>query len=177
MVDLSADIGREPVWALGLMSGTSLDGVDAALLKTDGVEIVAFGPGAERPYRDGESGAIELIMNAPHDYRPPKDDFLARDLAAASADVDRLHAEAVAALLAAADESPALIGYHGQTVAHAPEAGWTWQLGDGAALARAANRPVVWDFRSTDMAAGGEGAPLAPFYHWALARHIGATEP
>ncbi|MEL7462667.1 MAG: anhydro-N-acetylmuramic acid kinase [Pseudomonadota bacterium] len=171
------DLGDGPVWALGLMSGTSLDGVDAALLRTDGVEIAAFGPGAERPYREGETGAIELIMNAPLDYRPPKDDFLARDLAAASADVDRLHAEAVAALLAGAPDAPALIGYHGQTVAHAPEEGWTWQLGDGGALARAANRQVVWDFRTADMQAGGEGAPLAPFYHWALARHIGATEP
>lgn len=165
------------VWALGLMSGTSLDGVDAALIETDGIDIRAFGPGAERPYRDGEMGLVAELMNAPHRYRPPATEDLRRDLARAAADVDKAHAAAAAALIAGAEVSPALIGYHGQTVAHAPEAGWTWQLGDGAALARALNRPVVWDFRTADMEAGGEGAPLAPFYHWALARHVGATEP
>ncbi len=72
---------------------------------------------------------------------------------------------------------PAVIGFHGQTVAHAPDQGWTWQLGDGAALARVLNRPVVWDFRSADMGLGGQGAPLAPFFHFALARRIGAAEP
>jgi anhydro-N-acetylmuramic acid kinase len=72
---------------------------------------------------------------------------------------------------------PAVVGFHGQTVAHAPDEAWTWQLGDGAALARVLNRPVIWDFRTADMAAGGQGAPLAPFFHFALARRIGAAEP
>ena len=167
----------DPVWAVGLMSGTSLDGVDAALLRTDGVTVEAFGPGAERPYRPGDADAIAAVMNAPSDYRPPSNDARARQLSEAAADVDRLHAEATASLIAGSGLSPELVGYHGQTVAHDPEAGWTWQLGDGEALARAVNRPVVWDFRNADMEAGGEGAPLAPFYHWALARHIGLAAP
>lgn len=171
------DLGDGPVWALGLMSGTSLDGVDAALLKTDGVNITEFGPGAERPYRDGEMVRVQSVMDRPDLYRPGDGKPHDIGLELAARQVDEVHAEAVAGLLAREDAAPALIGYHGQTVAHAPEEGWTWQLGDGAALARALNRPVVWDFRTADMKAGGEGAPLAPFYHWALARYIGATEP
>ena len=172
------ELGDGPVWALGLMSGTSLDGVDAALLKTDGVEIAAFGPGAERPYRYGEMTFVRAVMERPHQYRPPDSREFGVELDLAAEEVDGVHAEAVASLLAKTPEiAPALIGYHGQTVAHAPENGWTWQLGDGDVLARALNRSVVWDFRTADIQAGGEGAPLAPFYHWALARHMGATEP
>ena len=167
----------DPLWSLGLMSGTSLDGVDAALLCTDGVELTAFGPGCEYPYGDGDVAFVREVMQRPLRFRPPDNDELAVELSQAEQNVDMAHASAAAQLLAHADQSPALIGYHGQTVAHAPEEGWTWQLGDGAALARALNRPVVWDFRSADVAIGGEGAPLAPFYHWALARHIGAKAP
>ncbi|MEM6906993.1 MAG: anhydro-N-acetylmuramic acid kinase, partial [Pseudomonadota bacterium] len=72
---------------------------------------------------------------------------------------------------------PKIVGFHGQTIMHRPDQGWTWQLGDGQKLAVTLRRPVVWDFRSADMAAGGEGAPLAPFYHFALAKHIRAREP
>ena len=171
------ELGEGAVWALGLMSGTSLDGVDAALIETDGIGIQSFGPGAEQPYREGEMAGVAAVMSAPHHYRPPESRELVAELALAGAAVDAAHAAAAAALIARSDRSPALIGYHGQTVAHAPEEGWTWQIGDGGALARALNRPVVWDFRTADMAAGGEGAPLAPFFHWALARHIGADAP
>ena len=172
-------MGDEAIWALGLMSGTSLDGVDAALLKTDGVEIAEFGQGAERPYEPGEMQAVATVTADWATYRPARSAQAKAVLETAEADVLRAHAIAVAALLADVDAaaSPDLIGFHGQTVAHDPEAGWTWQLGDGAALARALNRDVVWDFRSDDMNACGEGAPLAPFYHWALARRIGAVEP
>ena len=167
----------EPVWSLGLMSGTSLDGVDAAFLCTDGVEITAFGPGAERPYTGGDVEAVSAVMADPKSYRPPVDYDHNHRLKQASHEVLGVHAHAVIDLLCKTDITPEVIGFHGQTVAHAPDEGWTWQVGDGAALARALNRPVVWDFRTADMQAGGEGAPLAPFYHWALARHIGATEP
>jgi anhydro-N-acetylmuramic acid kinase len=70
-----------------------------------------------------------------------------------------------------------LIGFHGQTVAHAPRLQGTLQVGDGGVLAEALGRPVVWDFRSDDVSMGGEGAPLAPFFHHACARYFGATEP
>jgi len=167
----------DPVWALGLMSGTSLDGVDAALLCTDGVEITAFGPGAERPYAAEEVAAISAVMADPMAHRPPETYDYNQRLRSAAHEVLQAHAHAVIDLLCKTDISPSLIGFHGQTVAHAPDEGWTWQVGDGAALAHAVNRPVVWDFRTADMEMGGEGAPLAPVYHWALARHIGADAP
>ena len=167
----------DPVWSLGLMSGTSLDGVDAALLCTDGVEVTAFGPGAKQPYAPEDVAAISKVMADPMAYRPQETYDHNAVLKSAAAEVLAAHAQAVTALLCRTGVTPALIGFHGQTVAHAPDEGWTWQVGDGAALARVLNRPIVWDFRSADMEAGGEGAPLAPFYHWALARYIGASEP
>lgn len=167
----------EAIWALGMMSGTSLDGIDAALLLTDGETISAFGPGAETPFRDGDIRHVEAVMRNWPAYRPAADDAHAVELQEAAREVLRTHAAAAAVLLSDAAEAPALIGFHGQTIAHAPEESWTWQLGDGAALARALNRPVAWDFRSDDMKAGGEGAPLAPFFHFALAKHIGASAP
>ncbi len=69
------------------------------------------------------------------------------------------------------------MGFHGQTLAHDPQGRGTLQVGDGAALARALGRPVVWDFRTADVRFGGQGAPLAPFYHFALAKWAGATAP
>lgn len=186
-----------PVWALGLMSGTSMDGIDAALVLTDGETIAAFGPGAETPL------APDALPNARAvhaDWRPfaglrPGAADRAADraaaacggadapgsaaiLAAAKSEVAAAHAAAAAALLARPDAAPpALVGFHGQTVAHAPHEGWTWQIGDAPALARALNRPVAHDFRSADMAAGGQGAPLVPLFHHALARRIGAEGP
>lgn len=177
MVEIAED---GPVWALGLMSGTSLDGVDAAMLLTDGERIHGFGPSAARAYRPEEIRGIAEVHRDWRRFRPAEG--AARDLLAlAEAEVVALHAEAVAGLLARAalqrHDMPAVIGFHGQTVAHAPAEGWTWQLGDGGALALALNRTVVWDFRTADMEAGGQGAPLVPFFHHALARHIAASEP
>jgi anhydro-N-acetylmuramic acid kinase len=70
-----------------------------------------------------------------------------------------------------------LVGFHGQTLNHDPANGRTFQLGDGDALAKASGKPVVWDFRSDDVAAGGEGAPLAPFFHFACAKVLGMHAP
>ena len=171
-----------PVWALGLMSGTSMDGVDAAMLLTDGETVEAFGPVSASAYRGGDIPFLEAVHADWTRYRPPAEEGFAAELGVAEAEVVCVHAQAVARTLAGPAHDPdpplpAVIGFHGQTIAHAPDEGWTWQLGDGAALARVLNRMVVWDFRTADMQAGGQGAPLAPFYHFALAKRIGATEP
>lgn len=160
----------EPVWALGLMSGTSFDGVDAACLLTDGETVSGFGPGAEFPYAPGEMDAARAVHRDWRPYRAGTGEAAAL-LARAEAEVTGAHAAAAARLLAR-EGAPAveIAGFHGQTVAHAPEAGWTWQLGRGDLLARGLGREVAWDFRSADMAAGGQGAPLVPFFHHALAR-------
>ncbi len=145
---------------IGLMSGTSLDGVDAAWLDTDGERIAAFGPSLTLPY-DAE---LRRDLRALLDLAPGLD---ANDPNLANA-VQRLtgyHARAVKALNTPAD----VIGFHGQTILHQPARRRTWQIGDPARLAAATGLPVVFDFRSADVAAGGQGAPLVPVYHAALA--------
>lgn len=142
--------------ALGLMSGTSLDGVDAAMIETDGVEIAGFGRSAYAPYSGNE---VEVLRAALGRWQG------APGVAEAAALSVAAHA-GIAANFPEAD----LIGYHGQTLAHDPHGRGTHQAGNGADLARDTDRPVVWDFRSEDVRQGGEGAPLAPFFHWACAR-------
>jgi anhydro-N-acetylmuramic acid kinase len=175
MAEDAAGLREGPVWALGLMSGTAMDGVDAALVLTDGESVDAFGPARGQPYAPGEIDAARMVHADWRRFRPASGAD-AEILARAGAEIDAAHAAASARLLASPGApSAALIGYHGQTVAHAPHEGWTWQLGDGPALARALGRPVAWDFRTADMAAGGQGAPLTPFFHFALARRIAAA--
>ena len=169
----------KPIWAMGLMSGTSMDGVDAALLRTDGEQIFAFGPGAEisPAYNERQK---QYIGHAGAEAAAMTDASAGIDPAvrsAAETPIHDIHFAAICALRARADTPEQVIGFHGQTVFHAPERGITVQLGNGDALSNLSRAPVVWDFRSQDMAEGGEGAPLAPFYHFALARHIGANEP
>ena len=145
------------------MSGTSLDGVDAAMLLTDGHTITGFGPTAYRPYTPPHR---DLIRKAFGEW--PGDP----DVAAAAEVVETAHAELLATFTGAD-----LIGFHGQTLAHDPQGRGTHQTGDGALLAQVLRLPVVWDFRANDVQLGGQGAPLAPFYHFACARWIGATQP
>ncbi|MGF1447116.1 MAG: anhydro-N-acetylmuramic acid kinase [Pikeienuella sp.] len=166
-----------PVWALGLMSGTSMDGVDAAMLLTDGETIAEFGPTAFAAYERVALRALPAVMEDPLRHaKAARPEDRAR-LAEAEAEVVRLHARAVVDLLSGSELLPALVAFPGQTVAHYPEKGWTWQIGSGARLAAALNRPVVWDFRSPDIAAGGQGAPLAPVFHWAVAKYLGLSAP
>ena len=151
------------VRVLGTMSGTSLDGVDAAVLVTDGETIDAFGDSAFRPYTQPERAVLRAALG-----RWPGEEGVE-----AAAEVTEIaHAEVMAGFA-----DLAMAGFHGQTLAHDPDGGRTHQAGSGAVLARALGVPVVWDFRSSDMHLGGQGAPLAPFYHFALARHIGAAAP
>ncbi len=155
---------EERIWAVGTMSGTSLDGVDAALLLTDGHEILEFGESAWRPYSGEERAVIRAALG-----RWPGEE----GVAAAAEVVETAHAELLAGLLAGPGGAAAgLIGFHGQTLAHDPAGGRTHQAGDGRVLAEVLGRPVVWDFRSTDIEMGGQGAPLAPFFHFACARWL-----
>ncbi|CAD0185385.1 Anhydro-N-acetylmuramic acid kinase [Ruegeria sp. THAF57] len=156
-------IGKmDTVKALGAMSGTSLDGVDAAVVETDGVRIMGFGPSGYRAYSDEERATLRSALG--HWHGPEVD--------AAAELVTIAHAEALSEF----DEID-LIGFHGQTLAHEPGGRGTLQVGDGDGLTQALGVPVVWDFRSDDVAMGGEGAPLAPFFHFACAKWIGAKEP
>lgn len=159
--------------AIGLMSGTSMDGIDIALLRTDGEGVVERGPSmgvaydaafrerlkqalvearelAERTDRFGDLGAVERNLTIRHAVAVS--DFIHRNgLEAAEIDV---------------------IGFHGQTVLHRPDQALTVQLGDGQLLADLTGIPVVYDMRANDMVHGGQGAPLIPAYHQALARGV-----
>lgn len=155
--------------AVGLMSGTSMDGVDAALIETDGEAILRHGPGLARPYTAQERGLIEAAVAAARGLS----DRQARPqaLQAAEAMLTRAHAEAVEALIAdnAIDRGRIdVVGLHGQTILHRPQARLTLQLGDGPLLAELVDCEVVYDFRAADVAAGGQGAPFMPAYHRAL---------
>jgi anhydro-N-acetylmuramic acid kinase len=159
----TVDNARKTVWAVGLMSGTSMDGVDAALIATDGVRIAARGPALTLPYGPEFRRSLRGVLGDGADVA---------GTAAVEAELTDTHAEAVRRLLASVGRKPeeiAVVGFHGHTVHHAPHLGVTKQIGDGARLARAVGVDVVTDFRSADVAAGGEGAPLAPMYHLALA--------
>lgn len=151
-----------PVRALGAMSGTSLDGVDAAVLVTDGRDILGFGETGYRGYSVEERAVLAGALGR----------WDGAEVGAAAGVVEAAHREVLSGF-----EGVDIIGFHGQTLAHAPRTRGTLQVGDGAALASDLGLPVVWDFRSADVALGGEGAPLAPFYHHACARYIGAEAP
>ncbi len=153
--------GAKVVKAVGLMSGTSLDGVDVAELRTDGERIEGFGESSYRGYSGDERAVLRAALGR----------WQGDDLDAALEIVQRAHVEALQGF------SPELIGFHGQTLAHDPRGRGTHQLGDGDALAEAVGASVVWDFRSNDVQLGGEGAPLAPFFHFACAKWIKADAP
>ena len=156
---------------IGLMSGTSLDGVDAALLDTDGEQVVQPGPGLTLPYDSRTRGLLRDALDAAR--RVTQDGPVPSSIGEAERILTAVHADAVRALLKQAELKAgdiSLLGFHGQTILHRPEARWTWQIGDGALLARLTGIDVVNDFRSADVKAGGQGAPLMPLYHAVLAR-------
>ncbi len=171
----------QPVWSVGLMTGTVLDGnIDVALLRTDGERVAEFGAWTLAPYPGWIRNLLEetLIQARAWAFAGPEPEIFA----VAELAITQAQSAAVRALVAEAglrmDEIGA-VGFHGQTVLHrAPQPrrpGQTRQLGDGGRMARLLGVPVVHDFRSADMAAGGQGAPLSAAYHRALL--LGAGRP
>ncbi len=153
----------QAVWTIGLMSGTSCDGIDAALLKTDGETVAAFGPTLTVAYDDAFRARLRSCLGG------------GGPIAAVERDLTERHAAAVRQLLEAAGMQPreiAYLGFHGQTVLHAPDQRRTWQIGEGPLLAELTGIPVVNDFRTADVAAGGQGAPFVPAFHRALAEGL-----
>lgn len=151
--------------ALGAISGTSIDGIDVALVTTDGDREVTPGPGRTYPYDPALRAELQAFLEAPE--RAETD-----PLTALESRVTEAHAAAILRFIAEHRIDPAsiaVIGVHGQTVWHRPERRFTRQLGHGPTLAARLGRPVVNRFRHADVAAGGQGAPLAPLYHRALA--------
>jgi anhydro-N-acetylmuramic acid kinase len=149
-----------PAHIVGLMSGTSADGVDAALLYTDGDKVVRQYCGLFVPYSDAlRQGILDLMQDK-------------GDIAAVTRELTFVHIEAVRALIKQMKIAPRAVGFHGQTILHAPKQGITVQIGDAPLMARELGVPVVADFRSNDVRNGGQGAPLVPLYHAALASSL-----
>lgn len=158
------------ITALGLMSGTSMDGIDVALIRTDGERQVERGPSRSFAYDEDMRSRLKLALAeaAAIEERTQRPG----SLAAVEKDITERHAAAVAQFLEETGTERGaveVIGFHGQTVLHRPDARLTVQLGDAALLARLTGSEVVSDLRAADVAAGGEGAPLASVYHRALA--------
>jgi anhydro-N-acetylmuramic acid kinase len=164
--------------AIGLMSGTSYDGVDVALVETDGEEIGQLGPKGYRPYTERERDLLRRAIAAAATLKDRAQ--RGKLLAEAEELVTDVHAEAVEAFLAANGMGPraiAVVGFHGQTVLHRPERQLTVQLGNGPALAARLGVPVVYDLRAADVAAGGQGAPLVPVFHRAMVGMLKRANP
>ncbi len=166
-------MGSDAMLAIGLMSGTSLDGIDAALIETDGENHsrpIAF---RSEPYSEQARQQLQEVTALALTYEKPRP---SPEIVAATEMLTRRHLLAIHQLVASAGvplDHVKVVGFHGQTVAHRPDRGWTWQIGDGEAMAAALKVPVVADFRSADVAAGGQGAPLLPVYHRALLADAG----
>ncbi len=168
---------------LGFMTGTSLDAVDMALLDTDGAHIVGFGPAGERKLDPATRAAAEEAIVAGRSWgwdAPEPEAF-----GTAARIIAETHLAAARDFLAAQGLTAGdidLVGVHGQTVLHEPPLptrprGRTVQLIDAQRLADGLGLPVAFDFRTADVAAGGQGAPLAPVYHAALTRFSGLEAP
>lgn len=155
--------------ALGLMSGTSLDGVDVAIVYTDGETIHDWDVAGTFPYTSRERRDLQAYTDSALAWNfegPPPNSF-----SAAETLVDDVHIRAIETFLrneGIQNLGFDIIGYHGQTFLHDATRARTLQLGHGQALAHHFQVPVAYDFRSADVAAGGQGAPLAPIYHKAL---------
>jgi anhydro-N-acetylmuramic acid kinase len=162
----------ETFTAIGLNSGTSRDGIDLALLETDGHSIVRPLARAEQAYSADQRELLAEACAVAITRKMPDDDEVTQ---AAGRMVNALHVDFVKAFLrdqGLEAEAIDVIGFHGHTIAHRPEFGWTWQIGSGRIIADNLHITVVDDFRSADVKAGGQGAPLTPVYHRALAARL-----
>lgn len=139
------------------MSGTSLDGIDVAIIETDGRDRVIPGPALTIPYPPHFREQLRSVRGG------------RGAVAEVEAELTRLHAEAVEYFLSEHPGAIDVVGFHGHTILHRPGERRTWQIGDGAFLAQRLGTDVVADLRSADVAAGGQGAPLSPLFHAALA--------
>ena len=155
---------------MGLMSGTSMDGIDVAILRTDGERIVEALFAAEYAYDAGFKAELEAGLDDAKTLASAK--MRTQFLTSLEQEITQRHVFAVRRALQTFNlsaEQVDVIGFHGQTVLHRPKEGFTVQLGLGQVLAEETGISVVYDMRSNDMAHGGQGAPLVPVFHQALA--------
>jgi anhydro-N-acetylmuramic acid kinase len=164
MLEIAEKIkGAGAIWAIGMMSGTSLDGIDVALLRTNGETISEYGDWLTIDIPRNMQQALRGLMKGDGDFM-----LVERDFTRMVADV----VNQLVAQSALTQNDIAVIGFHGQSIIHRPKSGASWQLGNAALLAELTGISVVTDFRRADIAAGGQGAPLVPVYHAALSKGL-----
>lgn len=159
--------------AVGLMSGTSMDGIDVALLRTDGESVVRHGPSGYFPYDPGLRAIWQKALTTAKSIRERRE--RPGDLDEAERKLTLAHAAVVKSFLQSHRLQPGdidVLGFHGQTVLHRPDEALTVQIGDGPLLASETGIDVVYDMRANDMVHGGQGAPLIPAYHMALSANL-----
>src|SRR5262249_45760369 len=149
-----------------------------ALVETDGERVLALGPTGYRAYSENERNLLReaLVAGVALTDRSSRPGVLAE----ADRFVTDIHADVVETFLAEEDidrSEVSVVGFHGQTVIHKPADKLTVQIGDGAAMARRLRIPVACDFRQADIEAGGQGAPIVPVFHQALARDLAHPHP
>jgi anhydro-N-acetylmuramic acid kinase len=149
--------------AVGMMSGTSLDGVDGAWVETDGITVASSGVAVTLRYQESLRADLRHLLEIAPGLKADSN-FLR--------DVEHRLTQDHCIVAAMIGQGCDVIGMHGQTILHDPQHRRTWQIGDAGLIAKKFNLPVVHDFRSADVAAGGQGAPLVPLYHAALAHAL-----
>ncbi len=155
--------------SIGLMSGTSLDGIDAAMITTDGFRIYERTGFLSENYTKDFREKLKTCLGKSSD----KDGTVSE----IERELTEIHAEIVSKLIDKTGKKPDIIGFHGQTVFHDPDRGFTWQIGDGEYLSRLTGIPVVYDMRQNDMRHGGQGAPFLPLYHFASVQDRNLPKP
>jgi len=165
---MNENINLKKFVSIGLMSGTSMDGIDAALIVTDGSKIIEFGPTKSIEYPDKLKYDLKLIANK---YKLTNNYNINSNSSKIANYLGEINAELIIDLLKESNLNSNeidVIGYHGQTVIHKPHEFVSIQLGNPYIIKKAIGSNVVYNFRKNDIANGGEGAPLTPVYHNAL---------
>ncbi len=153
--------------ALGLMSGTSLDGIDVATITTDGIDVYEFGKAYTVPYSDELREDIRSILGK----KPDCPENIQR-IELVENKLTQFHAEVVNEYMSNYGDDIDIIGFHGHTIHHEPQNRYTHQIGNGQLLADLCKKNVVARFRNADVLSGGQGAPLVPVYHCALSNNM-----
>ncbi|HPF77650.1 MAG TPA: anhydro-N-acetylmuramic acid kinase [Alphaproteobacteria bacterium] len=151
--------GNKVYTAIGMMSGTSMDGIDVALVRTDGKDMTELLDSRLFPYEEATRNAVRGVLGSRH---------ATPETAQAERLLTDAHIQAVKQFGHKAD----IIGFHGQTIMHDPSQKFTWQIGDSARLAMETGMDVIGDMRQADVKAGGQGAPLLPLCHRSFAADV-----
>jgi len=163
-------------FSLGLMSGTSMDGVDASIIKSDGEKFIEIIDDFYLKYDD----QIKLKLKRIIDLCSSKDQFfkISKDIQDIEKKITLYHVRACKLIIKKNKNIRLdLIGFHGQTILHKPKKGYSIQIGDSQLLSKLTNTSVISNFRENDISNGGQGAPLAPIYHKLILNKIKATLP